>query len=224
MVSKDRSGTAKPVNHYTSDWHLGHERIIELAGRPFDSVDEMNEWIIQSMIDCTRPDDRIVIVGDVVMGKMDENLPLLRRFGEADRSLVLVPGNHDRVFAGYEQKPGRIEGWREAYEDVGCTIEDDVSWICPRYGAELVNVSHFPYRGSARSDHTEEERYSEFRLEDDGRWLICGHVHELWMTAGRQINVGVDAWAGRPVPDWVIGRLIEAGPADRRAPQWDRLY
>ncbi len=34
---------------FTSDTHFGHARIIELSGRPFDSVAEMNEAILDGI-------------------------------------------------------------------------------------------------------------------------------------------------------------------------------
>ena len=33
---------------FTSDLHLGHEKIIELTGRPFRDVNEMNRVIIEN--------------------------------------------------------------------------------------------------------------------------------------------------------------------------------
>ena len=44
---------------------------------------------------------------------------------------------------------------------------------------------------------------------------LHGHVHERWRQSGRMINVGVDAWDHRPVPEDAVAALIAGGPADR---------
>lgn len=56
-------------------------------------------------------------------------------------------------------------------------------------------MSHLPYEG----DHTEDERYNEYRLPNEGMPLLCGHVHEAWKFRGNQFNVGVDVNNFRPV-------------------------
>jgi calcineurin-like phosphoesterase family protein len=45
-------------------------------------------------------------------------------------------------------------------------------------------------------------------------------VQQAWRQRGRQINVGVDAWAGRPVPEETLVELIAAGPAERDPRPW----
>ena len=56
---------------------------------------------------------------------------------------------------------------------------------------------------------------------DDGAWLLCGHVHESWRQRGRMINVGVDAWGGRPVSEEALYELIDSGPADLETLPWE---
>ncbi len=37
--------------YFTSDLHLGHEKTIEFSNRPFESVNEMNDKLIESIND-----------------------------------------------------------------------------------------------------------------------------------------------------------------------------
>jgi calcineurin-like phosphoesterase family protein len=55
-------------------------------------------------------------------------------------------------------------------------------------GGRKVLLSHFPYKG----DHHAQDRHRQWRLRDEGDWLIHGHVHDQWWVEGRQVNVGVD--------------------------------
>jgi calcineurin-like phosphoesterase family protein len=75
-------------------------------------------------------------------------------------------------------------------------------------------VNHFPFR---RGDA---DKYTDYRPVDRGGWLLHGHIHELWRQSGRQINVGVDAWAGRPVSFSVLKAMIEAGEQSLGVLEW----
>lgn len=82
------------VDFVTSDTHSNHARIIELAGRPFASVQDMDAELIRRWNETVAPDDVVLHLGDLALGPIAESLPLTaqlhgRRF--------LVPGNHDRV-------------------------------------------------------------------------------------------------------------------------------
>lgn len=147
---------------------------------------------------------------------------MLRRIA-AD--VVLVGGNHDR-FHPYNGR--KAEGWSERYLELtgAVRIEPLTSALTLTNGTE-VTVSHFPYADPVPRPRTlrsgkvvANDKFAEWRPSDDGGWLVCGHVHGAWRQHGRQINVGVDAWAGRPVSEETLVELIAAGPADRSSLPW----
>lgn len=78
---------------FIGDTHFGHERIIELAGRPFKSVKEMDDCMVRRW-------NQKVTAGDVVMHLGDFAMTDRRRGKEVLALLagkkVLVRGNHDR--------------------------------------------------------------------------------------------------------------------------------
>lgn len=174
---------------FTSDTHFGHARIIELCNRPFESVEHMNESMIENFNALVGPQDLVYHLGDVAMGTLADSLPLV---GRLNGHKFLVPGNHDRVFS--ENKPAYIERFLPEYQKVFSGVRSE--YICLRPpGAELIDLCHFPFEG----DSHEEDRYSHRRPPNDGQWLLHGHVHDEWKINGRQINVGVDVWDFRPV-------------------------
>lgn len=93
------------------------------------------------------------------------------------------------------------------------------------YGID-VHISHFPYAdpslGGKENRHGEviTDKFAPWRVVDEGGWLLCGHVHDSWRQKGRMINVGVDAWGGRPVSEAEIVELIGAGPRDLGVLSW----
>lgn len=155
-------------------------------------------------------DDEVWVLGDLAMGRIDETLPTA---GQLVGRKHLVVGNHDRPF----KEGRRRDEWIDRYLDDGGFVE-------LHYGSvdlELadgtpVHLCHFPYVG----DSGDRDRYTAERPADDGRWLLHGHVHERWRQRGRMINVGVDAWAGVPVPEDRLVDLIGNGESDLDPLSW----
>jgi calcineurin-like phosphoesterase family protein len=176
--------------YFTSDHHFGHRNIIGYAGRPFPSLERMHEYLVEVWNDEVDDDDDVWFLGDVALGQIDESLQHISRLKGRK---VLLPGNHDRCFSGHK----KAESERQRYLDAGFeAILDDPQMLT--IANRDVTISHFPYRNTGVLDeHT--VRYTEHRPVDEGGWLLHGHVHERWRVRGRQINVGVDAWAGHPV-------------------------
>jgi len=74
---------------FTADRHFGHISIIELAGRPFSSVAEMDEIMIERHNKVVRPGDIVHDLGDFAFADHD---PYLRRL---NGQMYLTLGNHD---------------------------------------------------------------------------------------------------------------------------------
>lgn len=185
---------------YTSDTHFGHQRIIELCNRPFSSVEEMNEVMIERWNSVVKPTDTVIHFGDVALGKIAESLPLIERLNGIKS---LIPGNHDRIFSG--EKPKMRERFQEQYEWVfNGGIMPEISYFV--IGHRPVLGSHFPYVGDSHGV----DRHADKRPNDEGLPLIHGHVHDSWKFNGRMFNVGVDVNNFTPVSedevvDWLNG-------------------
>ena len=187
----------------TADLHLGHANIIRYCDRPFDGVAHMDERLVDRWNERVGDDDTVLVLGDVALGPIASSLALVREL--AGRK-VLVAGNHDRCWAGNGR---RALAWHERYLDAGFA-EVRQGTIDVEVGAHRVRAGHFPYEG----DSHDEDRFTSYRPEDDGCWLLHGHVHDRWRQRGRMINVGVDAWDHRPVSEDDVVALIDRGPAD----------
>jgi calcineurin-like phosphoesterase family protein len=179
---------------YTSDLHLGHANIIKYCDRPFKSADEMNRTIVNNWNSVVKPEDRVFVLGDVALGKINESLEFVR---ELNGQKLLIPGNHDRCWSGHKEiRP--ID--RTMYEDVGFKI----------IGEDVINIHgwrlcHFPYEG----DSHDGDRFDSHRpVKGSERILVHGHVHEKWIVNGDQINVGVDVWDFMPVHESEIKKFM----------------
>lgn len=195
---------------FTSDHHFGHANIISFCDRPYDNVDHMNEMLIQNWNSLVKPNDLVYHQGDLCMGKIEKTLPLIKRLNGI---IVLIPGNHDKCWHG-----GRAghEIWEAKYKEMGIEkiVQTGAGLPEPtlRIGGEECKLSHFPYTGDSH-DKGHTDRYNAWRPEDDGSWLIHGHIHNNESKSpktGHMINVSVDVWDFLPANiDW-IAELIAA--------------
>lgn len=207
---------------FSSDTHFGHANIIRFCNRPFGDVDHMNTALADAINATVPAGDELWLIGDLALGSIEHSLSVLRRIA-AD--VVLVGGNHDR-FHPYNGR--KADGWADRYLQLtgAARVEPFTSRLTLLDGTD-VTVSHFPYSDPVPRPRTlrsgkvvAADKFAEWRPADDGGWLLCGHVHEAWRQRGRQINVGVDAWAGRPVAEETLTALIAAGPADTSPLPW----
>ncbi len=178
---------------FTSDHHFGHANISSLCGRPFDSVEEMNETLVERWNQTVKPTDKVIHLGDVALGKISESLPIV---GRLNGHISLIAGNHDRIFSGNKQAQ------RDRFMPEYLKVFDEVlpEIVQTRVGGYNVVLSHFPYTGDSHGP----DRHADKRPEDNGLPLIHGHVHTEWKTNGRMINMGIDMWDYAPVAEDVV--------------------
>lgn len=84
-------------NYFMSDPHFGHYKIITFKDddgnlvRPFESIEEHDNLMIDNINRLVRPMDKLYLLGDVIMYR--RNFPILDRI--ITKKLILIRGNHD---------------------------------------------------------------------------------------------------------------------------------
>jgi len=179
---------------WTSDTHFSHANIIKYCDRPFSSVGHMNGEMLARWNRLVKPGDTVYHLGDLALGPIDESLSLTAAL---HGHRFLVPGNHDRISSLPEHRKHR-DRFVVAYERAGWTILPEVFEM--EIGGYPVVVSHYPYAG----DSHDKDRFTKVRPVDHGLPVIHGHVHDTFVTSGRQFNVGVDVRGYQPVPETEI--------------------
>lgn len=186
---------------FTSDPHYYHTNVIKYCGRPFTTVEEMNEKLILNWNNLVRYDDKIFCLGDFSMAFRSVELFSSRLMGQK----YLIPGNHDFCHSVHKKsrnKENQIK-WIGEYERHSWTVLPEQTTLSLG-DSVTVNLCHMPYL----YDHTNEIRYSKNRPINDGNWLLHGHVHEKWKVRENMINVGVDVWDFKPVSVDDIKKII----------------
>lgn len=77
---------------FIGDTHFCHRNIIKYCGRPFDSIEKMNEALISNWNKVVKRDDRVFMLGDFALCGKDK----IVEFGQQlNGRKILILGNHD---------------------------------------------------------------------------------------------------------------------------------
>jgi calcineurin-like phosphoesterase family protein len=116
---------------FTSDHHFGHKRIIELAKRPFASVEEMDEEMIHRWNQFVEPGDMVYHLGDFAFA---DHTPYLSRLKGQKR---LILGNHD-----HSNRVNKAKGWATVDSLLHVTLPDSTPMVLCHYAMRVWSRSH----------------------------------------------------------------------------------
>lgn len=90
----------------TADEHYGHRRILQYQNRPFSSVDEMNDHLVEQHNSVVGGEDVVIHVGDFSFGKADD---FSRVAGRLKGTHFFMDGSHDISMRDYfSEEQGKI--------------------------------------------------------------------------------------------------------------------
>ena len=145
------------MRYYIADCHFFHAVLnAAMDQRGFDSVEEMNETMIERWNSKVRKNDEVVVLGDFSWGKADETNEILRRL---HGKLFLIQGNHDRFLKDKNFHAERFE-WVKEYAE----LSDN--------GRKVI-LCHYPMPFYN----------NQYRLDEQGNpksYMLYGHVHDTY--------------------------------------------
>lgn len=197
--------------YFSSDQHYWHNNVIRYCARPHKSVEDMNEDMVLKWNQTVLPEDTVYVLGDFSLAfRAVETFPQ-RLMG----TKYLVPGNHDFCHSYHKKSrsPENREKWLQKYRDHGfMVLPEQTTLDLPGIG--VVNMCHHPY--ATEYELKNGDKYEKWRPNDDGKILLCGHVHETWKTRRSpkgtlMINVGVDVHGFYPLS---LDKLVEIVKAE----------
>lgn len=185
---------------FTSDLHFYHKNIIKYSDRPFDNIYHMNDVLVDNWNSVIGVNDLVYYLGDFAFCSKKWATEMCSKLnGEK----ILIKGNHD----GSTQRMLDI-GFKEVYNKLELNIAGEKVLLC-----------HYPYKGveaEEREQHVGEENREEKlrnkRPDDNGEWLLHGHIHNYWKFKGRMINMSTEMWNYTPVSLKTIENIIKEGP------------
>ena len=168
---------------FTADTHFGHKNIIKYCERPFSDVHEMNKTITQRWNERISKEDTVYHLGDFCFGKPGVYIEKL------NGTIILIRGNHDKSFMGKYFEKHR--------------------YLKMQIGRFNCLLNHRPVYPIGTPDPFNDHDMFALEKSHDCDIVLCGHVHEKWLWAGKSLNVGVDQHNFYPLSIEEIIELIE---------------
>lgn len=168
----------------TSDLHLQHKNIIlfEHTNRPFTSIEEHDNAVINNWNSIVGSDDIVFVIGDFIMGA-SENIPNILE--KLNGTIYLILGNHDTK--------KKIEYYEEA-KNVHVLGDHNIFY----YKGTLFCMNHFPLEGDEEGKHLKTNGWEVatdiFREHYDEAIYLYGHIHSEALPGmiSRTYHVGMD--------------------------------
>ena len=178
---------------FTSDTHFWHENILKFCNRPFSSIEEMNDTIINNWNSVVKENDIVFHLGDFCFCGSDKFKELIEKL---NGRIYLILGNHD---------------WKTIKQWHATKFEGVYQQMSIKIDGRKIYLNHFPFLCYAGT---------YYRLED-AVWQLFGHVHSsdknkngldnqrLSMLFPTQYDVGVDNNNYTPVSFEEVKKIIE---------------
>lgn len=143
------------MRYYIADMHFHHKNLLtKMDKRGFETVEQMDEYMIAKWNAKVRNQDEVVILGDFAWGKAEQVTQLLEQI---NGRLYLIQGNHDYFLRDKKFNAERFV-WVKPYAE----IQDN---------KRKVVLCHYPilcYNGQYRLD----------KKGNPSTYMLHGHVHD----------------------------------------------
>lgn len=172
---------------FCSDTHFGHRNVIKYCNRPWETVAEMDEAIIEQWNSQVKPGDTVYHLGDVGIGKgMSLKKDIIQRLN-GNKNLVL--GNHDACFNTLHKNPDCVETYAKVakkYLDAGWCSVDIIKYLMLEDGTHVV-MTHLP------PDNSYDNRYSQYKVANNPNFnYLHGHLHAHYLKKDNMVDLSFD--------------------------------
>ena len=177
--------------YYIADMHFGHRNVLRFDARPFESIEAMDETIIQNWNTRVTDEDTVCVLGDAFWKNEADSVAIFSRLNGHKH---LIRGNHDRVHG----KLGTLWESIEHYAE----ITD---------GTTQVVMCHYPipfYKGQFYGGVM---LYGHVHNSQD--WELLKKCQQLTWDAGRPSNL-INVGCMMPYMNYTPRTLAEIMAAD----------
>jgi len=179
----DFLSNSKPDTFFTSDEHFGSKRTLDLSKRPFTSVEEMNQYMVNCWNSVVKPNDTVYNLGDFgnysFINKLNGNIFLILGNYEIDEMNKDYKGD----FKSFK-KMLIDKGFKNVYNDliISTNIDDEKVLPFNEFDKnENLFLTHEPLNANKRL------------------FNLFGHIHGRQKVKRYGLDVGVDGNHFKPI-------------------------
>lgn len=173
---------------FTSDLHAFHDNVIRHDGRPFSSVDEMNNELIKRWNEVVGKNTEVYFLGDMFMKARSESMKWFVE--QLNGKIYFVMGNHDKY-----KDIKKLDRFEDIYEYGTEIYVKDESIVSGKGNGGYQNIilCHYPILSWNKSHH--------------GSFMLHGHCHQSlvknpdmeWYYKRKVLDVGCNGWDYKPL-------------------------
>ena len=153
---------------FTSDTHFYHKNIMELSNRPWKTVKEMNEGIIQLWNDKVPPEATIFHLGDFAF---TGNIKWVKELiNSLNGSIHLIMGNHD--YKNKFQRAIITNSFKSINDYLYIEVNDNIL-----EHPQGIFLCHYPMLSWTHSNR--------------GSWQLFGHIHSGPKSTSSEKNINI---------------------------------
>lgn len=173
---------------FTADHHFQHDKMIELAKRPFDDIEEMQKVMIAKWNNKVKPGDVVYHLGDFMFYNKTSRLKYEDFTNKLNGKIIQILGNHDV---------------RNGIKSILITAQ-------LQYMGRNIMVGHGPDNIQNALGSTQIQLALCGHVHRLWKWAyIFDKVYYNWIPI---INVGVDVWNFYPISHREICNLLATIP------------
>lgn len=132
---------------FTSDTHFWHKNIIKFCNRPFSSIEEMNDTIIENWNKVVGENDIVFHLGDFCFCGSDKFKDIIEKL---NGRIYLILGNHD---------------WKTIKNHHTSKFEGIYQQLAIKVNGRKIYLNHFPFLCYGSS------------YKNNPVWALSGHTH-----------------------------------------------
>ena len=164
------------MNYFISDLHVGHTNVLSFDNRPFKSIEEHDEILIENWNSVVGMDDDVYLLGDISWHNATKTIEIFNRL---NGRIHLIRGNHDNRLLKNRELQSRF-----------CEITDykelDIG------GGKGIVLCHYPIPC--------------FKNHYYGWYMLCGHVHTSFEdNMMQQVKYQMEALYDKPCNMFNVG-------------------
>lgn len=164
------------MNYFISDLHVGHTNVLSFDNRPFKSIEEHDEVLIENWNSVVGMDDDVYLLGDISWHNATKTIEIFNRL---NGRIYLIRGNHDNRLLKNRELQSRF-----------CEITDykelDIG------GGKGIVLCHYPIPC--------------FKNHYYGWYMLYGHVHASFEdNMMQQVKYQMEALYDKPCNMFNVG-------------------